>query len=104
MRALLFVSCLLLAGCGTIDASARVSQSKFTPGADRTSFVFEGQVLAPPKNDYGRRAEALSRSWITDWLYENNMCPNGYDITDTERVNFELDDGSYRITIKGKCT
>ena len=103
MRSRLFVAYLLLAGCSLIDAEKRVGQSKFTPGADRASFVFEGEVLAPPKNDSGRRAEAPLRQWITEWLFENNMCSNGYNIISDERVPSDVGDDSYRLIIKGKC-
>ena len=93
---LVLIAALALAACSTIDKRALTN---FTP--EGNSFVY--------KSDYGqlflkddKSAENQRLTWLSQYVADNHLCPNGYKIV--SRTVQPTNPVAGTLVYKGVCT
>lgn len=84
------------AGCSSYD---RAVGTRFEPGGDGT-FEYEAYGVDSPS------AEATRMEWLRQYLGDNGLCPDGYEIIDRRPVvtRTGLLENGYTVYYKGRCT
>jgi hypothetical protein len=81
----------LLYGCGNIYESAdfkRHQFSQFVTPYDRNDVMYFDATFNAQFPDNDETAEEVRMEWLTAWLEQRNMCPEGFEIV--TRREFEL--------------
>lgn len=100
-RILSMAALALLAGCASYDRHAMTS---FEPSGDSFRFEANADPVIYPLDSAA--AEQDRMVWLETYLSQNNMCPDGYTITERKPVitGEPLTGTDYRIFYQGHCT
>jgi hypothetical protein len=101
MRTLMFVATMLgLAGCSSMDKQMTSRFEPIGPG----EFRFEAEA-GIDKAEGSQSAEAERRTWIEEYVRDNRVCGNGYNIVERKPVLVRqaLLGPVHRIYYRGRC-
>jgi len=97
------LSLFALSGCVSMD---RHYHTKFEPVTTQNGnqgfkyFALANIIYTPDKKE----DEDIRMEWLQKWLTANNMCKNGYEITERKEVaTGALSDSVKHIYYTGKC-
>lgn len=104
VKPLVVATALSCAGCGTfIDAQDRAHITDFRR-LSATSFEYDTDLVVPDGAD-PRSLPVGHDRWLNDWLTQNAMCANGYQIRDARfvRSHGALLGTVHKATYVGQC-
>jgi len=97
----------VLAGCASFNESpdfVRHRYSQLTEPFERNDVVYFDATFDPNYPDGDPAAEAKRMEWLSGWLAQRKMCPDGYEIL--KRRPFEMLENNparYDIRYEVKC-
>jgi hypothetical protein len=98
---------LLLNGCGNLYESAdfqRHRYSQFVVPYDRNDVMYFDATFSAQFPDNDASAEELRMEWLTAWLDQRNMCPEGFEIVTRRQFDMlENNPAHYDIRYEVKC-
>jgi len=98
---------ILLVACASFKDSPdyeRHRYSQLSEPFDRSDVLYFDATFDPNFPDGDSAAEAKRMEWLTGWLEQRSMCPNGYEIL--KRRPFEMlehNPARYDIRYEVKC-
>jgi hypothetical protein len=107
IRASLPVLALLFVGCASFHESpdfVRHRHSQLTEPYDRSDVVYFDVMFDPSYPDNDSAAEAKRMEWLSAWLEQIHMCPDGYEIVIRRPFDMlENNPARYDIRYEVKC-
>ena len=109
IRCLVFALVLLaLSGCAQMHESPdyiRHTYSQVSEPFDRNDVFYFDVRFDPNYPDGDPAAEAVRMQWLSEWLEQRGMCPNGHEVV--ERREFDMlehNPARYDIRYEVRCT
>jgi len=97
----------LLAGCASFQESpdyVRHRYSQLSEPFDRSDVLYFDVMFDPNYPDDDPAAEAKRMEWLSDWLEQRKMCPDGYEIQKRRPFDMlEHNPARYDIRYEIKC-
>jgi hypothetical protein len=98
---------VVLVGCASIHESpdfVRHRYSQLTEPYDRSDVVYFDVMFDPSYPDGDPVAEKKRMEWLSDWLKQVHMCPDGYEIVKRRPFDMlENNPARYDIRYEVKC-